>query len=652
MSDVAILAYGAVSALGEGPDAFTAGIPGEPPRVAIPRTADDELREAGLARPFVARAPVPAGTADRATWLLRRALGACLDELQRVRPDLRAGRMGLVAGTSSGGMRAAEVALARAARGLPVSDPHAATYAGPVAQAVRELELHLDPVLVVLGACASSALAIGLGCRLLARGEGGACDVVLAGGFDDVTVLVAAGFEALRATTASPPPRPFRVGRDGTVLGEGAAFVALARARACARGREPARAFVTGFGAGSDAVHLTAPDREGTGLARAVDRARAEAGRPRNDLVSPQATATPFNDPVEARVFAAALGRDDTPGRGPVVVPFKAQIGHTLGAAGALETLLCVDALERGVLPGAAGEGELDPEARVTLLARAEHGTPSAALKTASAFGGSNAALVVQRSVGTARPPRPAFVSRAVHVAAAGPEWSAIEALAVRLGAPSTPDRVARGDGLVRLALAAVVALRDAEGELSGAGIVVGSPLATLETNALVAARIRERGARLTEPRRFPYTSPNAVAGECSIAFGLTGPGFAVAGGLHAGLEALVAATLLVEAGDSERVVVVAVDDVGAAAKALGFAVPRPGAVACLVTAEAGGSPALARLRVEGVGLPRGAPHRLEGPAGHEALLPLAAPVEPGATLVLRCGSPPDAAAWVELRGV
>ena len=93
--------------------------------------------------------------------------------------------------------------------------------------------------------------------------------------------------------------------------------------------------------------------------------------------------------------------------------------------------------------------------------------------------------------------------------------------------------------------------------------------MATLETNALFAARIRERGARAAEPRRFPYTSPNAVAGECSIAFGLTGPSFSVGGGMHAALEALASAAVLVESGDAERIVVVAVDDVGPATRAL-----------------------------------------------------------------------------------
>lgn len=630
MSDVALIAFGAVSALGEGRDAVSAGVVGQPAAVAI--TRDDELARAGLARPFAARAAVPADVDDRAAWLLRRALDACAAELDRVRPSWRRERVGLVVGTSSGGMRQAERAFADMARGQPWPDCERATYYGPVARVVRDSGLAFDPVLVVLGACASSLLAIGLGCRWLARD---ACDVVLAGGFDDVTGFVAAGFEVLRATTATPPPRPFRTGRDGMSLGEGAGLVALVRDAA------RAHAFVTGFGAAADAVHLTAPDREGRALSRAVRAALDEAGSPRIDLVGPHATATPFNDPVEARVLAAILGEP-----APVVAPFKAQIGHTLGAAGVLETLACVDALERNVLPAAAGQGELDPEARVRLLARCEAGAPESALKLALAFGGSNAALVVSTKRGSPRAVRPAYVTRGVHIAAA----PTLDELAASAGSTARAvERFARADGLVRLALAAVAALRASGAPTGGAGIVVGSALATLETNALFAARIRERGARMAEPRRFPYTSPNAVAGECSIAFDLTGPGFSVGGGLHAGLEALAAATLLVEAGDADRVLVVAVDEGGPATSMTRIAggVPGEGAVATLVTSEAAGAVA----RVGSMSIARGsrvAP--AEAVHGHRALLPLVAS-RPG-PWVLDGASPPDAIARIVLEPV
>ncbi|HEY8088914.1 MAG TPA: beta-ketoacyl synthase N-terminal-like domain-containing protein [Polyangiaceae bacterium] len=625
MSGAAILARGAVSAMGEGREAASAGVVGEPARVVL--HPDVELMEAGLQRPFAARVAIPPGF-DRAAWLLTRALSACAAELDGVRPAWRAERVGLVLGTSSGGMRGAERAFARLAAGEPAGEGEGATYFGPMARAVRALGVPASPAMLVLGACASSVLALGLGVRAL---EHDACDIVLAGGFDDVTVFVAAGFEVLRATTARLPPRPFRTGRDGMALGEGAGVLALGRVAG------GARVYVTGFGAASDAQHLTAPDRDGAGLTRAAAAALAEAGGGPVDLVSPHATATPFNDPAEARAIAAVTAGQPA---SPVVHPFKAQIGHTLGAAGALEALACVDAIERGVLPAAAGDGPLDPEAPARLLDRAVAATPRTALKLACAFGGANAALVLADRPSTApRRVRPVYVHA---VAVAGAELP-VDELAALTGV--TADRLARSDALVRLALASVGRLAAASpaGSLRGAGVVVGTASATIETNALFAARIRERGARAAEPRRFAYTSPNAVAGECSIAFALTGPSFAVGGGLHAGLEALVAGSWLVGAGDADAVVVVAVDDAGPATRALLGEDVRSGAVALLLSA----APAGAWARLGPSELTRGRPASGSPSAGHRALLPLVA--RPSLPAVLACASAPDASARVEL---
>ena len=148
--------------------------------------------------------------------------------------------------------------------------------------------------------------------------------------------------------------------------------------------------------------------------------------------------------------------------------------------------------------------------------------------------------------------------------------------------------------------LGAVGALRDRLGgaRLAGAGIVVGHSLATLDGNAAFWAGGRARGARGFEPRRFPATSPNAAGGECAIAYGLTGPSFGVGASLAGGLEALAVACDLVAAGDAERMVVVAADEVGEASRALlgfaGWPSLTSGAVATLVEV-AGAGEALAR---------------------------------------------------------
>ncbi len=192
MSRIGIVASGAVSGLGEGRAAASAGEIGEVAHVVVGR--DEELAAAGLSRPFAARVAVEGE--DRATWILRRALELCATELDGVDAAWRTRRVGLILGTSSGGMRSAERFFDGAASGAD------ATYFAPMRAAETLLGIALSPATLVLGACASSTIAIGLATRWL---EAGACDLVLAGGFDAVSVFVAAGFEALRATTATPP---------------------------------------------------------------------------------------------------------------------------------------------------------------------------------------------------------------------------------------------------------------------------------------------------------------------------------------------------------------------------------------------------------------------------------------------------------------
>lgn len=190
-------------------------------------------------------------------------------------------------------------------------------------------------------------------------------------------------------------------------------------------------------------------------------------------------------------------------------------------------------------------------------------------------------------------------------------------------------DRVARGDGLVRLALGAVGALAEIVGRetLEGAGIVLGLGLATVETNAVFAARIASVGAAKGEPRRFPYTTPNAAAGECAVAFGLTGPAFAVGGGPHGGIEALAVASSLVATGAAERIVVVAADEAGPMSERLAPGTTS-GAVALLVEAEAAAGRTVAELEdwtLSWTASGPDAPGALPPMSAHSALVPLAA---------------------------
>jgi 3-oxoacyl-[acyl-carrier-protein] synthase-1/3-oxoacyl-[acyl-carrier-protein] synthase II len=274
------------------------------------------------------------------------------------------------------------------------------------------------------------------------------------------------------------------------------------------------------------------------------------------------------------------------------------------------------EALRRGIAPAAAGEGEIDPDAAVTLLERAEPRPLGGALKLSAAFGGSNAALVLSAAP-SGRPGRPwrrAFLRASAHVDAAD-----LNALAEATGVAR--DRLARLDTLCRLGLAAASALALEVGRqaLAGAGIVAGHGLGTIDTNEGYDARKRTRGAVAVEPRVFPATSPNAIVGECAIVYGLTGPSFAVSAGLDGGTEALRAAALLVAAGDADRVLVVVADDAGPAARDLlrltgeGTSALARGAVALLLTSAEQGAIREVPLDLR--------PEHDSGPIGHLALL-------------------------------
>jgi 3-oxoacyl-[acyl-carrier-protein] synthase-1/3-oxoacyl-[acyl-carrier-protein] synthase II len=292
--------------------------------------------------------------------------------------------------------------------------------------------------------------------------------------------------------------------------------------------------------------------------------------------------------------------------------------------------LSALAAMRAGIAPASIGGGDIDGGVRV--LDRAEPLEAEAALKLSAAFGGANAALLLTRegeregeregkSGGGARS---VFVSRGV--ALTGDVGPMIEPRALAAATGYAEDRIARADGVVRLALAACAKLRDQVGSLSGAGIVVGHGLATMDTNAAYLARIRSAGASRGEPRRFPYTTPNAAAGECAVAFGMTGPAFAVGCGPHGGIEGLAVAADLVRGGVADRIVVVAVDEAGEGSRRLAPKT-QPGVVAVLVSSEA----LDARLDDCTVHLPRATELKTRLTYGrgaaveaHRALLPLA----------------------------
>jgi 3-oxoacyl-[acyl-carrier-protein] synthase II len=259
------------------------------------------------------------------------------------------------------------------------------------------------PSYAVSSACASGAHAIGSALRMLQNGD---ADAVLTGGSEaGLTPLARAAFSALDALSPSGISRPFDARRDGFVMGEGAAVLVLERReKASARGAR-VLGTVRGYGASSDAYHLTAPREDGQGQATAIAAAMADAGvdAAQIDYVNAHGTSTPLNDRAETHAIKLALGEraQQIP-----VSSTKSAIGHLLGAAGAVEAVATLLALRDRIAPPTIGLQQPDEGLDLDYvpgaarpLARSAGGDregPVLALSNSFGFGGHNAVLCLE----------------------------------------------------------------------------------------------------------------------------------------------------------------------------------------------------------------------------------------------------------------
>ena len=251
----------------------------------------------------------------------------------------------------------------------------------------------------VASACASGADAIGVAAGMIRRGE---ADAAMAGGAEAaVTPLVVAGFAAARALTESTDPatasRPFDANRDGFVIGEGAGVLLLeAEERALARGAEPL-AELAGYGASSDAFHVTQPDEEAAGAALAMESALAEAGMAPDDVdyLNAHGTSTQLNDRCETAAVKRVFGEH---AHTLPVSSTKSMTGHLLGAAGAVEAGVAVLALRHGAIPPTINYETPDPDCDLDYVPNAARAAPlRAVMSNAFGFGGHNSSLVFRQ---------------------------------------------------------------------------------------------------------------------------------------------------------------------------------------------------------------------------------------------------------------
>ncbi|MBP2707917.1 beta-ketoacyl-[acyl-carrier-protein] synthase family protein [Microbispora sp. RL4-1S] len=523
------------------------------------------------------------------------------------------------------------------------------------------------PRIVVSTACAAGGNAVGLARDKILTGE---ADAVLAGGVDPLLFGTYAGFAGLQALSTGPC-RPYSRS-DGLNLGEGAAFLLLEPLDlALARGATPL-AEVAGYGLSADAYHATAPDPTGRGGASAMRRALADAGLTADDVhyVSGHGTGTPANDAMEAKVMRLVFG--ERAGRVPTS-SIKSFVGHTLGAAGAVEAVASVLALRHGVAPPTIGFGDVVTDLDF-VPNRARKMPIDTVVSNNYAFGGNNVSLVLTRPRGPREygdehgglPDREAVVTGLGPVTGAGTGIDEVaEAIAAgRDGAGRTPSLEGRTfaprslwrhmNRLSRMAIAASrLAWEDAglklpRKELDDVALVFATAAGSAESTGGFDESV---AANPNKPAVLSFSNVvlNATGGAVCQTLGLRGPTTTVCNGGASASIALDCALEMIRAGKAEVVLVVAADEALRPAEGTavpydkGSAGPVPGSAAVAFVVESaehcagrGGRP---YARVLGTGHAGSGPDGPEPVARSMALLP---PEPPGVVLGAGTGLPED----------
>jgi 3-oxoacyl-[acyl-carrier-protein] synthase I len=300
-------------------------------------------------------------------------------------------RVGVFLGTSTSGILETELAYRRRDPGtgaLPRDFDYRRTHNSfSVADFALQLLGLEGPAVVVSSACSSSAKVFGSARRMI---EAGLIDAALVGGVDSLCLTTLYGFHSLQLVSHLPC-RPFDVARDGISIGESAAFALLERVP---DSLDADAVMLLGIGESSDAYHMSSPHPEGRGAQAAMLQALETAGLQATDIdyINLHGTGTPSNDNAEARAVAGVLG-SEVPGSST-----KGATGHALGAAGALEAVICALALQHGLMPAGLNTTVVDPTLGVNYLLENRRGNIARVMSNSFGFGGSNCTLILGRA--------------------------------------------------------------------------------------------------------------------------------------------------------------------------------------------------------------------------------------------------------------
>ncbi|MFP5298072.1 MAG: beta-ketoacyl-ACP synthase II [Actinomycetota bacterium] len=268
------------------------------------------------------------------------------------------------------------------------------------ASAAVAMQLGLTgPNMAVASACATGAHAIGEAARMIERGD---ADLMLCGGAEAaITPLAMAAFARMGAlSTRNDDPvaasRPFDADRDGFVFGEGAGVLVLESEEHARQRSAPILGRIVGYGSSCDAHHATQPDPEGRGAIAAMSAAMEDAGvaPAAIDYINAHGTSTPYNDRIESHAIREVFGVE---AKATPVSSTKSQLGHLLGAAGAVEAAICLLAMRDGIAPATINLSSPDPDCDLDHVTASYSLDIEVALSNSFGFGGQNACLVMAR---------------------------------------------------------------------------------------------------------------------------------------------------------------------------------------------------------------------------------------------------------------
>ena len=322
----------------------------------------------------------------RASHMVIQALGEALTQEPQFKPELT------VVGTTSGGMSYGEDYFRSLNRNssLRHSPTWIANYPAqkPVIDAQEAFGISA-PCQVIANACASGTNAIGHAFECVRSGR---YQRLLAGGYDALSELVFVGFDSLQASTPEKC-RPFDRDRTGMVLGEGAAVLALENLDAARARGARVLAEIIGYGISTDNFHMTQPDPSGIGPRQAMERALGSANISADvvDYINAHGTATAFNDAAEGKAISALFDRVP-------VSSTKSMMGHSLGAAGAIEAIISLLALQHQFLPPNINFHAADEDIDLNVVANeAQSAVLRTVLSNSFGFGGTNASILMRK---------------------------------------------------------------------------------------------------------------------------------------------------------------------------------------------------------------------------------------------------------------